>query len=73
MDWTAPILPLHPAPAERRSHDHPARHGTSTLFAALNVATGQVIGACKPDTGTKSSSPSSSRSPVPTQKANCTW
>lgn len=33
--------------AERRSHDY-IRHGTSTLFAALEIATGQVSGACKP-------------------------
>ena len=42
-----PILPLQPGLAERRSHDY-VRHGTSTLFAALEIATGQVTGACKP-------------------------
>lgn len=38
---------LEPGLAERRSHDY-VRHGTSTLFAALYIATGQVTGACKP-------------------------
>jgi transposase len=47
LDRTAPILPLQPGLAERRSHDY-VRHGTSTLFAALEIATGQVTGACKP-------------------------
>jgi len=46
LDRTAPILPLQPGLAERRSHDY-VRHGTSTLFAALEIATGQVIAACK--------------------------
>jgi transposase len=47
LDRTAPILPLQPGLAERRSHDY-LRHGTSTLFAALEIATGQVTAACKP-------------------------
>ena len=47
LDRTAPILPLQPGLAERRSHDY-IRHGTSTLFAALEIATGQVTGAVKP-------------------------
>ncbi len=46
LDRTAPILPLQPGLAERRSHDY-VRHGTSTLFAALEIATGQVTAACK--------------------------
>ena len=46
LDRTAPILPLQPGLAERRSHDY-VRHGTSTLFAALEIATGNVVGACK--------------------------
>jgi len=33
--------------AERRSHDY-VRHGTSTLFTALEIATGQVTAACRP-------------------------
>ena len=47
LDRTAPILPLQPGLAERRSHDY-LRHGTSTLFAALEIATGNVTGAVKP-------------------------
>jgi transposase len=47
LDRTAPILPLQPGLAERRSHDY-VRHGATTLFAALEIATGQVTAACKP-------------------------
>jgi len=43
LDRSQPILPLAPGVAERRSHDY-RRHGTTSLFAALNVATGEVIG-----------------------------
>jgi transposase len=42
---TQPLLPLGPGQAERHTHDY-ARHGTTSLFAALDVATGQVIGTC---------------------------
>jgi transposase len=45
LDRSAPILPLAPGVAERRTHDY-RRHGTTSLFAALNVATGNVIGEC---------------------------
>jgi transposase len=47
LDRTAPILPMQPGLAERRSHDY-VRHGTTTLFAALEIATGQVTAAVKP-------------------------
>jgi transposase len=47
LDRTAPILPLQPGLPERRSHDY-VRHGTTTLFAALEIATGQVTAACQP-------------------------
>jgi transposase len=43
LDRTQPILPLAPGLPERRTHDY-ERHGTTTLFAALDLATGQVIG-----------------------------
>ena len=43
LDRTQPILPMMPGLPERRTHDC-SRHGTTTLFAALNVATGKVIG-----------------------------
>ena len=45
LDRTAPILPLAIGLPERRTHDY-RRHGTTSLFAALNVATGKVIGEC---------------------------
>lgn len=43
LDRTQPLLPLAPGVAERRTHDY-QRHGTTSLFAALDLATGQVIG-----------------------------
>jgi transposase len=45
LDRTAPILPLRPGLPERRTHDY-VRHGTTTLFAALEVSTGKVTDAC---------------------------
>lgn len=45
LDRSQPLLPLEPGRPERHTHDY-ARHGTTSLFAALNVATGHVIGAC---------------------------
>jgi transposase len=47
LERTQPILPLKPGQAERQSHDY-RRHGTTTLFAALEVATGRVTDACYP-------------------------
>ena len=47
LERAAPILPLQPGLPEARSHDY-VRHGTSTLFAALEVATGKVTAALKP-------------------------
>ena len=47
LDRTQPLLPMRPGQAARRSHDY-KRHGTTSLFAALDVATGQVIGKCFP-------------------------
>jgi len=43
LDRTQPILPLAPGLPQRRTHDY-KRHGTTNLFAALDIATGQVIG-----------------------------
>ena len=43
LDRTQPLLPLAPGLPERRTHDY-ERHGTTTLFAAYNIATGEVIG-----------------------------
>ena len=42
LDRTAPLLPMQPGQAERRTHDY-RRHGTTSLFAALDVKTGTVI------------------------------
>lgn len=44
---TAPVLPMRPGQAERRTHDY-LRRGTTDLFAALDVKAGRVIGACRP-------------------------
>lgn len=43
LNRTQPVLPMRIGERERRSHDYD-RHGTLSLFAALNVATGQVLG-----------------------------
>ena len=43
LDRSQPVLPMRPGQAERRSHDY-VRHGTTSLFAALDIATGNVIG-----------------------------
>lgn len=43
LDRKQPILPMLPGQPERRTHDY-RRHGTTTLFAALDIATGKVIG-----------------------------
>jgi transposase len=45
LDRTAPILPLRAGLPERATHDY-RRHGTTTLFAALEIATGKVTDAC---------------------------
>jgi transposase len=45
LDRTQPLLPMRPGQVERRSHDY-KRHGTTSLFAALDVKTGAVIGEC---------------------------
>jgi transposase len=45
LDRTQPLLPMRPGQVERRTHDY-SRHGTTSLFAALNVKTGHVLGTC---------------------------
>ena len=45
LDRTRPLLPMRPGQAERRTHDY-VRHGTTSLFAALDTRTGKVIGRC---------------------------
>jgi transposase len=47
LDRTAPILPLRPGIPAKQTHDY-IRHGTTTLFAALEIATGTVTDACYP-------------------------
>lgn len=47
LDRTAPLLPMRPGQVERRTHDY-VRHGTTSLFAALDTKTGQVLAACQP-------------------------
>ncbi len=43
LERNQPVLPMEPGQAERRTHDY-TRHGTTTLFAALDIVTGKVIG-----------------------------
>src|SRR5205807_4223792 len=43
LDRTAPLLPMRPGQPERRTHDY-VRHGTTSLFAALDAKSGKVIG-----------------------------
>jgi transposase len=45
LDRTQPVLPLRPGVPEQQTHDY-IRHGTTSLFAALDIATGKVIGSC---------------------------
>jgi transposase len=45
LDRSQPMLPMQPGQPARRSHDY-TRHGTTSLFAALDIATGKVIGKC---------------------------
>jgi transposase len=45
LDRTQPLLPMRPGQAERHTHDY-RRHGTTSLFAALDVKAGTIIGKC---------------------------
>ena len=45
LDRSQPLLPMWPGQVERRTHDY-LRHGTTSLFAALDIKTGAVIGRC---------------------------
>ncbi|MDG4534938.1 IS630 family transposase [Streptomyces sp. AV19] len=47
LDRTQPVLPVTFSATEKRTHDY-IRHGTTNLFAALNVGTGEVTGECRP-------------------------
>ena len=46
LDRSQPLLPMRPGQAQRRTHDY-FRHGTTSLFAALDVASGKVISKCQ--------------------------
>jgi transposase len=43
LDRTQPMLPIRPGQVERRTHDY-KRHGTASLYAAFDIATGNVLG-----------------------------
>jgi hypothetical protein len=43
LDRTQPLLPMRPRQVERRTHDY-VRHGTTSLFAALDAQSGKIIG-----------------------------
>lgn len=45
LDRTQPMLPMRPGDPERHTHDY-KRHGTTTLFAALNLVTAEIVGTC---------------------------
>ena len=46
LERSQPLLPLRPGQPERATHDY-YRHGTTSLFAALDIATGKSIGRCQ--------------------------
>ncbi|MGX1117409.1 transposase [Streptomyces ambofaciens] len=48
LDRTRSVLPVAFAATEKRAHEY-VRHGATNLFAALNVATGEVLGKCEPN------------------------
>jgi transposase len=47
LDRSQPLLPMRPGQVQRRTHDY-VRHGTTSLFAALDAQTGEVLGECHP-------------------------
>ena len=73
LDRTAPILPMRPGLPEKATHDY-VRHGTTTLFAALEVATGKVTDACYPRHRHERvpALPQAGRQGLPAG-ASCTW
>jgi hypothetical protein len=64
LDRTQPLLPLSPGQAERQSHDYKG-HGTTALFAALDIATDRVLGRCYRRHRATSSAASSMPSTLP--------
>jgi transposase len=47
LQRSAPLLPMRPGQIERRTHDY-TRHGTTSLFAALDAKSGEIVGECHP-------------------------
>jgi hypothetical protein len=71
LERTSPVLPLRSGIPEKRTHDY-IRHGTATLFAALEIATGKVTDACYPRCRHEEFLSSSARSPGPAHGWRCT-
>src|SRR3954467_4823015 len=71
LNRTQPILPVRPGLPEKATHDY-KRNGTTTLFAALEVATGTVLDRCYDRHARPSSWTSSNKSRAPTRAASCT-
>jgi transposase-like protein len=71
LNRTQPILPVRPGLPERATHDY-KRNGTTTLFAALEVATGSVLDRCYDRHGKAEFLDFLNRSPRPTRAASCT-
>jgi hypothetical protein len=65
LDRTQPLLPVDFGRTEKRTHDH-GRHGTTKLFAALNLATGKVTADCYPAAAARTSRASCARPSVRT-------
>ena len=74
LDRTQPLLPIAFDATEKRTHDY-VRHGTTNLFAALNVGTGEVVGECRPSRDGDTSWRSSRRrsSPTPARRSTSYW
>ena len=70
LNRTQKVLPIQPGHTEQRTRDY-VRHGTTTLFAALEVATGRSPGSARTDTDTRSSSPSCGMWPALTPTSSC--
>ena len=70
LDRTQPGLPMKKGRAGTMTHDY-KRHGTTTLFAALDVLEGKVIERCMSAIATRSSSASSTPSSARSRPANC--
>ena len=72
LNRTQKMLPMQPGHAEQRTHDY-VRYGTTTLFAALEVATGQVTGLCKNRHRHQEFLAFLRHVAAPTPTSSCTW